>query len=83
MEDNIIFRMYKIFWAIFIFSMLNLKLEFERYEYFKKYLNLQKKLKENILAVLYCVDTLLSDTWRGSSILRQLKFAKKRVQKWG
>ena len=43
MEDNIIFRMYKIFWAIFIFSMLNLKLEFERYEYFKKYLNLQKK----------------------------------------
>ena len=45
MEDNIIFRIYKIFWAIFIFSMLNLKLEFERYEYFKKYLNLQKKLE--------------------------------------
>ena len=83
MEDNIIFRMYKIFWTIFIFSMLNLKLGFERYEYLKKYLNLQKKLKENILAVLYCVDTLLRDTWQGSSILRQLKFAKKRVQKWG
>ena len=75
--------MYKIFRAIFIFSMLNLKLEFERYEYFKKYLNLQKKLKENILAVLYCVDTLLRDTWQGSSILRQLKFAKKVCKKWG
>ena len=59
MEDNIIFRMYKIFWAIFIFSMLNLKLEFERYEYFKKILESAKKVKREYFGrIVLCRHTV-------------------------